>query len=498
MVPNCSACRGGGKPQAIYLQFSPDGRFLAERFLGETTSLFRVWDLERGKVVLQPLVAVHNFVVKFTPDSERIALIEVSGLLHLFQLDGGLESGTFMTLSVPNDLCFDSTATRLAVCSEANRMVRVFAMNSGMLAQEIEQPAGVHGLSWHPQGHLLACAGMDHNVYLWNVLNGTCTAVLIGHTGSVTGLTFNRRGDLLVSTGWDGQCRFWDPVLGVPLLSLPGAFVPRFSPDDSELGFNIPPRAGVWRVATAPECRRLGLVGPIVPGNCAAFNRDGRLLAAATRDGTRVWDLERNREIAQLPTGDSRSVIFHPKDQSLITSGAAGMQRWVVRTDPVAGTFQVGSAESIWTSAVEHACLSDDGQTLVAVRVSGPYADALVLDLERPDKPVLLNGHPASTWLAIHPDGNRFASGNWKGTGVRIWDAKTGAPMKDLACGENVSVAFSPDGPVVNDWFSDRIPSLGYPQMAAWMLRPKGTSRGQGRGHGLFARWAHGSRGSLP
>jgi serine/threonine protein kinase/WD40 repeat protein len=433
-------------PSERYLRFSPDGRFLAEKFVTEDGSFFRVWDLVRREAILQPTVSVHNFVVRFSPGSEGVAVIDPRGRLYWWRLEGKAKARSFETLEAPNDLSFDPTGQAVAVCSEADRRIRVFDLHSGSLRFQLENPSPIHGISWHPSGHRLACAGMDHQIYLWEVPDGKRPAVLTGHTGSVTGLTFNHRGDLLVSTGWDGKTRFWDPVLGVLLLTVPGGFVSGFSEDDSQLGFENLPDAGVWQVSSAPECRRMGRIGPVVPGNCASFSRDGRLLAVAARDGTYLWDVPHGRLIRQLPTGDSRSALWGVMDQSLITSGELGLQRWTVSVRPGGGNPPIDGPQSLWDSPVEHACLSVDGRKLVAVGLSRPDADAVVLVLDGSTEPMLLKGHSGSTWLSLHPDATVFASGNWKGKGVAIWNLLKRSMAVTLPLGENVSVAFSPDG----------------------------------------------------
>jgi WD40 repeat protein len=434
------------RPQGIDLKFSPDGRFLAEKRMRGSGSTFRVWDLARQQVILQPAVEVYNFAVKFARDSEAILLIEADGRAHGYSLNPASESIGFMTLSEPNDLSFDGTSQWLAVCSETSTEVRIFDAHTGLLRQQLEHPAGVHGVCWHPQGDLFACAGMDHNVYLWHMPEGTRAAVMTGHTAPVTGLAFSPKGDFLVSASWDGTSRFWDPALDLPMLALPEIFLPRFSEGESQLGFQNPPVAGIWQITMAPECRRLGRVGPVLQGNCASFDPRGRLLALATRAGTRVWDLASNRRIADLPTGDSRSAIFDVNGRNLMTSGMAGVQRWPVMTNRASGGIEIGTAETLWTSAVEHACLSPDGGRLIATGVAEPSAGALILPLDGSGQPKVLPPNSNSAWLAIHPDGRRFATGNWKGQGVRIWNISNDSPVMELPCGANVNVAFSPDG----------------------------------------------------
>src|SRR5262249_22945475 len=80
----------------------------------------------------------------------------------------------------------------------------------------------VLGLSWHPDGRLLASAGADHSARLWDSAGGRVHAVLDGHTGSVAGVTVSPDGAALISGGEDQTVRVWDLPGGQPRATLVG------------------------------------------------------------------------------------------------------------------------------------------------------------------------------------------------------------------------------------------------------------------------------------
>ncbi len=438
-----------GNPRAVELRFSPDGRFLVEKWLGPVTNQFLVWDLHSRTIALQPAIEVSQFAVQFTPDSQRMAVAETNGTVHEYDLASGVEVRTNSVPPPISALCFNPEVTQLAVCGELDRTVRVFDLASGKLIQSLPHPSGVQALAWSRQGQRLACAGNDERVYLWNMATGKRLAVFEGHAGAVTGVLFNHHADLLVSGGWDGKTWFWDPILARPLLSLGGRYASAFSADDALLGFvKLTPYAtgaGLWQVTSAPECRRLGRLGLVVPGNAAAFSPDQRLLAVAGREGVRVWNLATGQTLGLVPAGDSRSAIFLP-DGALITSGILGVQRWPLVWDPVLGTLDPGPPEVLWAGVAEHAALTPDGQRLVVVGVQSPAADTLVVPLQDVTSPLRLKGHRPCTWVSVSPDGHHFASGNWKVDGVCVREIDSGRVIARLPVGQNVNVAFSPDG----------------------------------------------------
>ncbi|MFI0243027.1 trypsin-like peptidase domain-containing protein [Streptomyces sp. NPDC016845] len=72
---------------------------------------------------------------------------------------------------------------------------------------------------------LLASAGEDHSIRLWDPVTGTAQHELVGHTGAVAALSTVRLAGgrmLLASAGEDHSIRLWDPATGVQQRVLTG------------------------------------------------------------------------------------------------------------------------------------------------------------------------------------------------------------------------------------------------------------------------------------
>ncbi|WP_103350742.1 BTAD domain-containing putative transcriptional regulator [Amycolatopsis sp. CA-128772] len=288
---------------------------------------------------------------------------------------------------------------------------------------------------------------------------------LPGHTGSVNAVAYARNGKLLATAGDDHEILLWDtsaPRYPVRKARLPGhtdaVNAIAFSPDGRVLASSGAER-GIFLWDVGDPDRPVLLTR--LPGHAGAvvslqFGRDGRTLASGSRDRTvRLWDVTpaHPHELSRtdLATG-VRSVAFSPDARTLAAAGDDGG----IRLLDVSAPGRPGAPVVVpgHTAAVESVAFSPDGRTLASV---GDDSDVKLWDAGTPGKLRVLTAFGyLGQWMtavAFSPDGRTLAFGGFD-RAVTVMDvsdpAHTG-PTRTVAGvdGPVRSLAFRPDGGAV-------------------------------------------------
>jgi WD40 repeat protein len=284
---------------------------------------------------------------------------------------------------------------------------------------------------------------------------------MVGHTGKVLDVAFSSDGRLLASAGYEGTIRVWDLVAGIELAVLAGSGAGRvtcvaFSPDSRHLASaHSEGTVGLWDVATGTETAVLtGHTGEWWSVG-VAFSPDGRLLAYAGRDATvQLWDVAATAEHAVL-TGHAHSVgavAFSPDGRLLATGGQDCAVRLWDMTTATEDAVLTGHAHGVGAVA-----FSPDGRLLASADYNGTVR---LWDIPAADEHAVLTSQGGELWalgVAFSPDGRLLAAADRDGM-VRLWDtaaATEHAVLTGHADGVG-GVAFSPDGRLLASAGHDR------------------------------------------
>jgi WD40 repeat protein len=241
------------------------------------------------------------------------------------------------------------------------------------------KPPVVTALSLHASG-LLAAAGDDHLVRVWDLAEGTLLHRLEGHTDWVRSAVYSPTDDLLATAGNDKQILLWHAQTGEKQQVL----------------------------AAHPEAIAM-----------LAFSPDGKFLAAVGFEATvRVYDLALGRVALELEgtCADQRAVAFSPSGKYLAAGGRCGKVRvWSLADGEVA----LEDAEH--GRRVRAIAFSPDGKWLASC---GDDRQVVVRDVAAGAAPIKLPPRPAKVMTLLFHGNDQLATAGSDNL-IRLWDLET-------------------------------------------------------------------------
>lgn len=519
--------------------YSPDGSRVASGSLDQSIKL---WDGETGKC-LQTLTGHQGWVwsVAFSPDGQRLASGSLDQTVRLWSVATG-ECTQVLTQEAGWvwSVAFSPDGRWLATGGDDQR-VRLWDLETGDCLRDMGGHTGrVSCVAFSRDGQLIASASFDQTVKIWEARSGNCLRTLANHSHTVLSVAFAPLQDevvgddccptLLASAGQDFTVRLWDYLTGQCLKTLQGhpsgvwsvAFDPtgRYlascSNDSTVKLWNVQTgqslrtiqgySAGIKAIATPPTPS--GLIATagddeivklwdLQTGSCVhrlrghsrwirgvALSPNGQLVASSGNDGSvRVWEIQSQslHRVFREHQNMVYTVTFSP-DGAYLTSGSDDqtLRIWELATTAPAQVLEVGAR--VWSVRYSPqgqwlACGCDDHRVLlwetqthqlvktfeghqnlvagVAFSPDGQYLASAsddrtirIWQVASGDCVQVLTGHQATVWtVAFSPDGQGLASGSFDQS-VKLWNWQTGDCLHTLARagGEVWSVAYIDEG----------------------------------------------------
>ena len=297
------------------------------------------------------------------------------------------------------------------------------------IAPQDRHQGAIYAVAFRPDGNVIATAGTDETVRLWNAADGRQLMALGEHADAVWSVDFNRDGTRLVTASFDGTAKVWDTSTGDLLATLEhptrlwGA---AFSPDGVELataGDDGLVRVWTWQTENRKPTLLSGHSQRVFSVD---YSADGSKLVTASGDGTvRIWDAK-TKEQVRLLQGHQEAVLsasLSPDGQKVLTASSDGSARtWQLAGDSVAPTLLAESS----TGDMRFAQYNQNGTEAVTVEHDGRTClwKSLSGELLR-----CLGGPDGSTTMAtFSPDGTRAVTANESGS-IRLWNVETGSEI---------------------------------------------------------------------
>ncbi|MBL8863715.1 MAG: protein kinase [Planctomycetes bacterium] len=424
--------------ESNHVRWSPDDRWLLDkgwrREAGPPRERFVVWN---GAAHAQHLVreeGIRGRSVDFDAGGTRLAYFSASGDLVVVDLASGAEAWRRPLSVACNVLSFDPSGQRLALCIDGEPdSVQFRDARDGALVDELVLDSQPYHLTWIGTEGDFALGTGDGRVRVHAAGQALPRLVLSGHAAEVVDALAAPGRGLLATYSWDETSRLWDLLTGHQIASL-SARVLGFDPDGTRLATADARSWSLWRIEHGLAQRAVRAHSGKSP-IAVALAPDGRTVASAGPDGVCVWDSTTPAPPRQVVRADVHGVAFVDGGRTLVFGGPEGL--WALDLGGASGPRRV-RPEPLVDLAV-----SADGAFVAAVsRETGRVFDARTFELAR-----TLSGRGGLEYVSIAAGGARVAAGNWRGSGVHVWDAREGGPARELLAGQpNVTAALSPDG----------------------------------------------------
>ncbi len=423
--------------------FTPDGKQLA---LANSVNLSKgfvaavlLWDIESGELVRRfTAPGMRPRHVDVSPDGRLIAAVDWDLNVRIWDIDTGKEAvptGDGHS-GLVRSMVYSASSEQLLTAGE-DHSARLWDAVSGQQLVRFEQEHGVQVASISQDGSLIATAGSNDIIVLWDAQTGTKRHTLPGKRslGGAWELAFSPDQSELIALEDDLKLRRWSTETGDPIFSV--QILP------SDLDVNDP---------SNPFAR------PRDDSNEGTFDREELMMLvsahAFTPDATRVlitsrqnkywaFDAATGEELFRHDTSfspyslaispDQQRVVFGSRAQSV--QSKSNPQQFVSENIVDLAVADLESGEVIWqkrlpASRCKPVRFSSDGRLIAAVLNGSGESKVMFFDAATGDEVHTIEGTKSigtGNNLAFSPNGHSLALAQHDGT-ILTWKLKILGP----------------------------------------------------------------------
>lgn len=198
------------------LAFSPDGTEVAASGYYEVN----LWQSESGAVTRRLRgVAERIYDIAYSPDGKWLAIASGTpgqfGAVKLWIAEPNGGGKAVRDLLESTDSVFAvvfSPDSKLVAAAGADRAIRIWEVESGKEVALIEDHADwIFDLAFSPDGKRLASASRDKTSKVFDVVKKESLVTFPGHADTVYSVSFSPDGKFIASGGADNSIRIWNP-----------------------------------------------------------------------------------------------------------------------------------------------------------------------------------------------------------------------------------------------------------------------------------------------
>jgi WD40 repeat protein len=307
---------GGGR-----LALSPDGQLLAAV---EGKHAIRLWSAEDGKERV-PTTGHRGDLLALVYSSDGRALTSVARDRTVLSWDPVSGKNTRIPGAWSRGRRFLALAPDgKTVAVQESGAVVLLDVPTQEERQRLASPGTGPALAavFSGDGSSLAVSYIRQPIYLWRLADGGGPLRLTGHPDGASALAFSPDHQLLASAGGDRHLRLWEVTTGKELAAWKAGLAHTllvFSPDGGTLATeNQDGMIALRDVVTGKEVRQLQ--GHADAIHALVFAPDGRVLASGGDDSfVRVWELTSGQEVRRFQghSGPVTAVAFAPDGRTL-------------------------------------------------------------------------------------------------------------------------------------------------------------------------------------